>query len=443
MALPVSVPYAFANATTTQNLSYLDSNFNAIANGLNGLANGASQISISSISATGNANATTFLRGDGSWATVSGGGTDVTYSNVTVTQNLVPPSSFLRNRIINGNMTIDQRNAGSAWGTSINGYCVDRWQCLQSTTGKLNGGQNYNSITLPAGFPNYIGVQSQSSYSVGSTDYYALRQTIEGYNIADLGWGTASAKTITLSFQVYSSLTGTFGGSILNSAQNRSYPFTYSIGSANTWASISITIPGDTTGTWLTTTGKGIDVFLGLGVGSTYSGTAGAWAGSIYYSATSAVSVVGTSSATFYITGVQLEVGTVATPFERRLYGTELQLCQRYYEKSYNQSVAPGTSTTLANEYLFIYAAATVPSTYSIGKVKFSVTKRAAPTVNTWGKDGTATVCNNDAGTNFAANSANPANISDNGFEIANTSGGALTITYNTIYTAWAATAEL
>jgi len=156
-------------------------------------------------------------------------------------------------------------------------------------------------------------------------------QYVEGYNVADLGWGTANASSVTLSFRVYSSLTGTFGGSITNSGQDRSYPFSYTISSANTWTTISVTIAGDTSGTWLKTNGNGLSVFFGLGVGSTYSGTAGAWAGAAYFSATGATSVVGTNGATFYITGVQLEKGSTATSFDYRPYGTELALCQRYY----------------------------------------------------------------------------------------------------------------
>jgi hypothetical protein len=159
-----------------------------------------------------------------------------------------------------------------------------------------------------------------------------MSQFIEGLNVSDLGWGTANAKTITLSFQVYSSLTGTFGGALGNSAANRSYPFTYTISSANTWTTISVTIAGDTSGTWLTTNGTGIAVYLGLGVGTTYSGTAGSWAGAEYYSATGAVSVVSTNAATWFVTGVQFEVGSQATSFDFRDYGRELILCQRYYE---------------------------------------------------------------------------------------------------------------
>jgi hypothetical protein len=237
----------------------------------------------------------------------------------------------LKNRIINGAMVIDQRNAGAATANTINGYAVDRWAVYQSVTGKLIAQQNAAAVTPPTGFSYYLGVTSQSSYSVLTGDYYMIRQNIEGYNVADLGFGTANAKTVTLSFWVRSSLTGTFGGSLRNSAGDRSYPFTYTISVANTWEQKTITIAGDTTGTWLTTNDIGLIVQFGLGTGATFSGTAGAWAGANYVSATGATSVVGTNGATFYITGVQLEVGSTATPFERRLYNQELANCQRYF----------------------------------------------------------------------------------------------------------------
>jgi hypothetical protein len=254
----------------------------------------------------------------------------------TVTINSVTPTAYNtmgKNRIINGAMEIDQRNAGAATANTINGYTVDRWGFYQSVTGKVIVQQNAGSVTPPAGFSNYLGITSQSAYSVGSSDYYALIQQVEGFNFADLAWGTANAKAVTLSFWVRSSLTGTFGGSLKNSDGNRSYPFSYTISSANTWEQKSITVAGDTTGTWVgSTNGCGVQVIFGLGIGTTYSGTAGSWAGSNYFSATGATSVVGTSGATFYITGVQLEAGSVATEFERRPYGTELALCQRYFQ---------------------------------------------------------------------------------------------------------------
>ena len=264
-----------------------------------------------------------------------------TAGNVTGGANLVATgmpygsSSFLRNRIINGNMAVDQRNAGaaiSAANLTSGLYTVDRWQYNSTQTAKFNAQQNQGSVTTPVGFPNYLGLTSQSAYSVTSTDFFGIRQPIEGFNAADWGWGTASAKTVTLSFLVYSSLTGTFGGSIYNYAGSRSYPFSYSVPSANTWTTISVTIAGDTSGTWTGNSSSGWgEIHFSLGAGSSVSGTAGSWSSTLYYSATSAVSVVGTSGATFYITSVQLEQGSVATPFERRLYGQELALCQRYY----------------------------------------------------------------------------------------------------------------
>ena len=240
------------------------------------------------------------------------------------------PYNF-KNRIINGAMVIDQRNAGASVTVSGGEFVVDRWKCRATSGSKYSAQQNAGSVTPPVGFVNYLGTTSLSAYSVTSSDYFVLVQNIEGYNVADLGWGTASAKTVTLSFQVYSSLTGTFGGSILNNNNNRSYPFTYTVSSANTWTPISITIAGDTTGTWETTTSTGIKVGFGLGAGSTVSGTAGTWSGTLYRSATGATSVVGTNGATFYITGVQLEVGSSATGFEYRQYQQELALCQRYF----------------------------------------------------------------------------------------------------------------
>jgi len=258
----------------------------------------------------------------------------------------------LRNRIINGAMVINQRGFS---GTPTDGaYTLDRWYADMGVASKFTVSQNAGSVTPPAGFVNYLGVTSSSSYSISATDIFTITQRIEGYNISDFAWGTASAKTVTLSFQVYSSLTGTFGGTLRNNGNSRCYPFTYTISSANTWTTISITIAGDTSGTWLTTNGNGLAVTFGLGVGSTYSGTAGSWSGSTYFSATGATSVVGTNGATFYITGVQLEQNTSATPFERRLYNQELANCQRYLyatgssSASYQMTGGTGSAGTSA-----------------------------------------------------------------------------------------------
>lgn len=300
-----------------------------------------------------------------------------TNGNTTAGGTVAMASSFLRNRIINGAMQIDQRNAGASYSFASTGnqYILDRWNVQTSQASKLTGQQNAGSVTPPTGFINYLGLTSSSAYSVLTTDYFSLIQFIEGFNVADLGWGAAGAASITLSFWVRSSLTGTFGGALQNSAVNRSYPFTYTINSANTWEQKSITIAGDTSGTWLTTSGKGIAVSLGLGVGSTYSGIAGSWAASNYLSATGATSVVGTSGATFYITGVQFEVGTAATPFERRLYGQELMLCQRYYWRS----------AGVNGGFPYIYGNGFTSTALVSASVSFPVQMRTTPTVNKYG----------------------------------------------------------
>ena len=285
--------------------------------------------------------------------------------NGTITANAVTPSVNMKNRLINSAMVIDQRNAGaSVTPTTDATYTLDRWKARLTQSSKYSVQQNAGSVTPPAGFTNYLGVTSLSAYSVGTNDFFVLQQVIEGFNVADLGFGTANAKTITISFWVRSSLTGTFGGSIYNDGGSRNYPFTYSISTANTWEQKSVTIAGDTTGTWLTNSSAGLQLQIGLGVGSTYSGTAGSWSGSNFLSATGATSVVGTNGATFYITGVQLEVGSTATSFDYRPYGTELGLCQRYYQFS-------------------TYGTTSYPSSggYARAYASFPVIMRTAPTM--------------------------------------------------------------
>ena len=256
--------------------------------------------------------------------------TDLDLIDAKFNSNLLSASANgitgFKNRIINGAMVIDQRNAGASVTPTDGQYTLDRWRSSLTQSGKYTIQQ-----TSGNGFGNSLGVTSTSAYSVLTGDFFALQQMIEGFNFNDLQWGTANASTVTLSFTVKSSLTGTFGGSLVNSAFNRSYPFTYTISAANTWETKTVTIAGDTSGTWIgTTNGIGCRVYFNLGAGSTYSGTAGAWAGAAYTSATGATSVVGTNGATFFITGVQLEKGSTATSFDYRPYGTELQLCQRY-----------------------------------------------------------------------------------------------------------------
>lgn len=309
--------------------------------------------------------------------TINGSGA-ITFNDGSVQNTASLPG--MRNRIINGAMMIDQRNAGAS-GTA-GGYTVDRWYYLSSQASKGTWQQNAGSVTPPVGFKNYLGFTSSSAYSVVSGDYFNFFQKIEGFNVSDLDWGTANAKPVTLSFKVYSSLTGTFGGSLTNSASSRSYPFTYTISSANTWTDISVTIAGDTTGTWLTNSSTGIQISFGLGAGSTYSGTAGAWASAQYLSATGATSVVGTNGATFYITGVQLEKGSTATSFDYRPYGQELQLCQRYFQKTYPIGIKPGDTSGLAGSgYMGSLMAYRATTTNAVCQTfQFKVSMRAVPT---------------------------------------------------------------
>lgn len=295
--------------------------------------------------------------------------------------NISAVNGFQRNRIINGDMRIDQRNAGaSVTGATSDPYIVDRWKTPATQNSKFTFQQNAGAVTPPSGFTNYLGATSSSAYSLLSTDYFTIQQLVEGFNAADLAWGTAGASAITLSFWVRSSLTGTFGGAITNSAQNRSYQFSYTISAANTWEYKTVTIPGDTTGTWLTTNGIGMRVSFSLGAGTSYSGAAGSWSASNLYGVTGQQQVVATNGATFYITGVQLEAGSVATPFERRPYGTELALCQRYFSKSIPIGLAVGDNPTGADDRGAI-GVSYLGGSIQTNTLQFPVTMRTTPTL--------------------------------------------------------------
>jgi hypothetical protein len=268
-------------------------------------------------------------------------------------------------------MVIDQRNNGSSVSFD-SAFPVDRWNCFENGSMAFTG---QRSTTAPTGFTNSLLITTTTAASPAAASRSQIQQTIEGFNIADFMWGTASAKTVTLSFWVRSSLTGQFGGSVQNYSSTRSYPLSYTISSANTFEYKTITIAGDTTGTWDTNNSGGLCLNFDLGMGSDLLGTAGAWAGVNYRGATGDVKLSETSGATFYITGVQLEVGTQATSFEYRQYQQELSLCQRYYE-----TMGFGL-LGIANSSTGIWA-----------QMLFKVQKRATPTVGlftttqTWGK---------------------------------------------------------
>lgn len=247
----------------------------------------------------------------------------------SVTTDVLGPG---KNLIINGNFAIDQRNGGSSITPTNGQFSADRWKCSLSQASKFSAQQVTDA---PVGFQNSVKLTSLSAYTPVSSDYFLIQQQLEGYTGAHLLYGTANAKTATLSFYVKSSLTGTFGGAIRNSnGYNRTYPFEYTINSANTWERKTITFAGDTSGTYLTTNGAGITTTFSVGAGADFKSTANAWAANNDIAGSNATDVVATNSATWQITGVKLEVGDTATDFEHRSYADELARCQRYYEKS-------------------------------------------------------------------------------------------------------------
>jgi hypothetical protein len=267
-------------------------------------------------------------------------------------------------------MVIDQRNAGASVtiGAASVTYTLDRWSAYSQEASKFSVQQ---SSVAPIGFKNSILITSLAATSVGATDFYQIGQSIEGFNLADLDWGTANAKTVTISFWVRSSLTGTFGGNLITGSGDQSYPFSYTILAANTWEQKTLTVVGPTAGTYSSTNGIGVNISFSLGAGSSVSGTAGSWSGSVFRSSTGASQLVATNGATFYITGVQLEVGTQATSFEYRQYTTELQLCQRYFWR---------TTGTSPSGYAAVAGGGFISSTNFSSFIPYPVQMRATPT---------------------------------------------------------------
>ncbi len=314
----------------------------------------------------------------------------VSSSSLTVNSNNISAVNSLgfRNRIINGDCRIDQRNSGAV--VTSEGYLVDRWRVWR------NQSYDIQQVTdAPTGFSNSLRVTKTSTTQ---STYGYLIQYIEGFNFSDLLFGTANARTVTLSFWVRSSVTGTFSAGLANSAENRNYPATYTISAANTWEFKTITIAGDTSGTWIgSTNGKGAGVWFNFG--ATGSGTANAWSADAIVPASSGSSNLGTTNgATFAITGVQLEAGSVATPFERIDYGRELMMCQRYFVRyvaaSAIQALAFAASAPGNNYYASIFTPASM---------------RATPSATTSGSFSIRT-----GGADFTVTSLSPVDLSSN-----------------------------
>jgi hypothetical protein len=205
---------------------------------------------------------------------------------------------------------------------------------MQQVNSANTSASNYEANSTPSGFANSLKANSTTALSVSTGEIYFVAQRIEGFNSYRLGWGAAGAKTVTLSFWVKSSVTGTLGGSIVNSANDYCYPFSYTIVAANTWEQKFITITGATSGTWKTDFNIGIQINFALATGSSYTATAGSWTGTAnIFGATGQANVLAAQGNTWYLTGVQFEVGSTATNFEFRHINTELSMCQRYCQK--------------------------------------------------------------------------------------------------------------
>jgi hypothetical protein len=243
------------------------------------------------------------------------------------------PTVF-RNLLINGDFQIDQRNAGAAKSIASTGntYCMDRWFGFgQNTEGVFSVQQVTTSVPVSGAKYACKITTTTADASIGSAQIYGIAQSVEGNNISNLMFGTAGAKTITLSFWVRSSLTGLFTGSLYNGSNNRSCPFTFTIFAADTWQKIIVVVPGDVTGTWASDNSKGITLLISAGLGSSYKGTPGAWAAGAYYGSTGAVDLISTLNATLYLADVQLEAGSGASDFERLPVDAVLRRCQRYF----------------------------------------------------------------------------------------------------------------
>ena len=292
-----------------------------------------------------------------------------------IQQNSIADSAVhgRRNLVINGDFAVDQRNGGSSITPTNGQFSADRWKCSLSQASKFSVEQVTDA---PVGFQNSVKLTSLSAYTPVSGDYFLIQQQLEGYTGAHLLYGTANAKTATLSFYVKSSLTGTFGGAIRNSnGYSRTYPFEYTINSANTWERKAITFAGDTSGTYLTTNGAGITTTFSIGAGADFKSTANAWATNNDIAGSNATDVVATNSATWQLSGVQLEVGE-ATPFEHRSYGDELARCQRYYGKYYlhkgNEYMTHGGNISLSSNFSFPTTMRATPTSSHVQNINAS-----------------------------------------------------------------------
>ena len=289
---------------------------------------------------------------------------------------------FGDNLIINGDMRIGQRGYTFVSPTNTD-YTLDRWMWTQVgqgavTVARYNSGQgindkHYNDLRVDV---------TTADTSLLATDIYLIRQKIEGRMLTDSGWGAASAQDMTLSFVSNHTLAGTYCVALRNETLDRSYIAEYTQASGDTWEQQEITIPGDVTGTWDRGTGIGIELnwIIATSPTSSWVGTADSWTSTNDLNTANQVNGMGSTSYNFRLANVKLEYGSAATSFVSRPFSVELDMCRRYYEKSYNLGVTPGTVTALGADWIIISGIAV--STHLCGHaLHFQTNKRAAPAV--------------------------------------------------------------
>ena len=316
-----------------------------------------------------------------------------------------------RNLIINGAMEVHQRSSSVA-SVSDNTYVVqDRMNFFSSNDGVI-------TVTADTTHPTGAGLSKSLKVDVTTADtsiaagqYLAINQRIEGLNHARLEYGTATARKIVVSFYAKSNLTGPFCYSVKNNASDRSFPIEFSLGAADTWERISFTIPGDTSGTWLETTGLGAYHQIALSMGSTFHGTNNTWQAGNKVATSNQVNLLSNTSNEFFLTGWQVEVGDVATAFEHEDYGTTLDKCLRYFYKL-RKTNAWGEFVTLR----------TYSSDDGTGIVNFPQPMRVQPTLTI---DKTVNSTNFAYDLNSISIAASDTNVTQAGIAAASSSGSA------------------
>ena len=353
-----------------------------------------------------------------------------------------------KNLIIGGDFTTNPWQRGTTFTALGNGsYGADRFFSHLTTAGVVDVLKSADAPTAAA-----AGVYAVSCLtldvttvdaSIAAGDYYITTQNIEGLNSLSLGFGQAGTRYCTLSFWHKHTKTGTYCIGVTNSANDRSYVAEYTQDVTNTWEKATLTIPVDTSGTWLYTSGIGVAVRFAVVAGSTFQTTANTWAAGNYLATSNQVNALDSTSNFCKFALIQLEAGSVATQFETRSAGEELALCQRYYEKSYPQGTAVRTNATNLG-LPFFYASAVIATGSNVGYVGFKVTKRDTPTITTYSyTSSTSGALSTAGGTDLAASSATTTGIGDNGFSVRNTSGGNITPATGGFIVHWAASIEL